>query len=60
MIKEMQAGRPLMRRVRSGAALLLVLAALVFPHGLTAAQTHSLQAGNDFGFELLRRLHAER
>ena len=49
-----------MRRVRSGAALLLVLAALVFPHGLTAAQTHSLQAGNDFGFELLRRLHAER
>ena len=56
----MQAGRPLMRRVRSGTALLFVLAALLFPHSPTAAQTQALQAGNDFGFELLRRLHAER
>ena len=56
----MQAGRPLMRRVRSGTALLFVLAALLFPHSPTAGQTQALQAGNDFGFELLRRLHAER
>ena len=49
-----------MRRVRSGVPPLFVLAALLFPHGLTAAQTQALRAGNDFGFELLRRLHAER
>jgi plastocyanin len=30
----------------------------LWPHSLTVAQ--ALQAGNDFGFELLRRLHAER
>jgi len=50
----------MMKRVRSGAPILFVLAALLWSHSLTAAQVPAFQAGNDFGFELLRRLHAER
>ena len=92
----MRAGGAMRARIRAGAPVLFVFAALFLtlaseggstgpqstttkfpevsaipeilessqisglPRGLSAAEKQAFRAGNDFGFELLRRLHAER